>query len=159
MESEVGRGTTFRVLLPAAEAAEVASDRQALKPKSRGGTETILLVEDEAAVRKLTRAVLERQGYRVLEAADGVEALRVWEERAGEIQLLLTDIVMPEGIGGRELAERLRERRPGLRVIFTSGYSAEIAGRELVLKEGQNFLQKPCPPDRILETVRRCLDG
>jgi len=85
--------------------------------------------------------------------------LRIWEQHAGPIHLLLTDIVMPEGISGRELAAQLLQRNPKLRVIFTSGYSADIAGRELVLEEGQNFLQKPCPSDHILETVRKSLDG
>jgi len=159
VESEVGRGTTFRIFLPAAEVSAVASTKVISKSKPSRGTETILLVEDESAVRMLTRIVLERHGYRVLEAAHGVEALRIWEQHAGPIHLLLTDIVMPEGLGGRELAAQLQERSPKLRALFTSGYSADIAGRGLMLREGQNFLQKPCPPDQLLETVRRCLDG
>jgi CheY-like chemotaxis protein len=123
------------------------------------GTETILLVEDEASVRKLTRVILERNGYRVVEAAHGVEALQIWKQYAGPIHLLMTDIVMPEGIGGRELAVRLREHTPDLRVLFTSGYSADIAGGELTLQDRQNFLQKPSPPDELLAAVRRCLES
>jgi DNA-binding NtrC family response regulator len=109
-------------------------------------------------VRVLTRTILEQHGYQVLEATHAVDALRIWDLHAGPIHLLLTDIVMPEGVSGQELAAWLQERNPQLRVIFTSGYSGDIAGRDFVLQEGQNFLQKPCPTDRILETVRKCLD-
>lgn len=105
----------------------------------------------------MTRVVLERQGYRVLEASHGAEALRIWNEHPGEVQLLLTDIVMPEGMTGRDVAARLRAFDPGLRVILTSGYSADLAGRELDLQAGQEFLQKPFSPRHLLETVERCL--
>jgi CheY-like chemotaxis protein len=115
-------------------------------------------VEDESTVRQLASVILERAGYRVFEAANGVEALRVWERNRDAIQLLLTDIVMPEGITGRELAVRLQAMDPGLRVVFTSGYSAEIAGSDLTLKPGQRFIQKPWLTDQLLETVRQCLD-
>jgi CheY-like chemotaxis protein len=103
--------------------------------------------------------VLRRHGYQVLEAEQGVAALRVWNEHSGTIDLLLTDLVMPDGIGGMELAARLRERSGQLRVIFTSGYNADISGRELSLQSGQLFIQKPASPALLLETVRRCLDG
>jgi two-component system, cell cycle sensor histidine kinase and response regulator CckA len=159
VDSEVGRGTTLQIFLPATEAAEHAPATITPKSKPRGGTETILLVEDEPGVRRLTRTVLERAGYRVVEASDGVAALRIWEEQQDSIKLLLTDIVMPEGVSGHELMTRLQARNPKLRVIFTSGYIVDIAGRELSLQPGQNFLQKPAMPDQILETVRRCLDA
>ena len=159
VESELGRGTTFQILLPAAQTADVAVAEKAAKPKPRGGTETILVVEDEPSLRLLTRIILEQAGYQVLEAAHGVEALEVWERHPSPIHLLFTDLIMPEGVSGRELAARLRERNPRLPVIFTSGYSAEIAGRELALQPGQHFLQKPSRPHELLETVRRCLDG
>lgn len=142
VESELGNGTTSQIVLPAAKAAGRTPDEIAVKPTPRGGTETILLVEDEPSVRMLTRVVLERAGYQVVEAAHGVEALELWQQHRGNIQLLLTDIVMPEGVSGRELATRLRADDPTLGVIFTSGYSAEIAGRELSLKAGQDFVQK-----------------
>jgi two-component system, cell cycle sensor histidine kinase and response regulator CckA len=158
VESELGRGATFQVFLPATETPGKSPDALPTKPKPRGGTETILLVEDEAAVRLLTRALLERFGYRVLEASDGVEAVQTWEQNQDSIRLLLTDLVMPEGVSGHELAARLQARNPGLRVIFTSGYSADIAGLELSLQEGQNFIQKPSSPEQLLETVRRCMD-
>jgi CheY-like chemotaxis protein len=158
VDSEVGRGTTFQIFLPAAD--EIAESRGAeiVKPEPLGGTETILVVEDEPSLRMLTRAVLEPHGYQVLEAANGVDALRVWDEHKGSVHLLLTDIMMPAGISGLELATRLKEDSPTLRVIFTSGYSADIAGRQLHLQEGQNFIQKPSSPRQLLETVRRCLD-
>ena len=155
--SEVGRGTTFTVMLPASEADEIAAPKPGAPTRPRGGTETILVVEDDPQVRKLMCVLLERRGYRVLDAGTGAEALSLWDSEHGA-HVLLTDIVMP-GMSGRELAMRLKQRDPRLKVIFISGYSAELAGRDLILQEGENFLQKPCPPDIVLETVRRCLDG
>ena len=159
VDSEVGRGTTFQIFLPAAGETTESRSAAIVKPGPQGGTETILVVEDEPSLRILMRAVLEPHGYRVLEAANGVDALRVWDEHKGSVQLLLTDIMMPEGISGVELAARLRQYSPELRVIFTSGYSADIAGGQLHLQEGQNFIQKPSSPQQLLETVRRCLDS
>jgi CheY-like chemotaxis protein len=158
VESVAGSGTTFRIHLPASENAETRN-RETAQTISCEGTETILLVEDEPALRVLTGMVLRRHGYQVLEAEQGVAALRVWNEHSGTIDLLLTDLVMPDGIGGMELAARLRERSSQLRVIFTSGYNADISGRELSLQSGQLFIQKPASPALLLETVRRCLDG
>ena len=159
VESELNRGASFQLFLPATEVTADSQAEDTLPQKPQRGTETILIVEDEQSVRRLTRVVLERQGYRVLEAVHGIDALRVWDQHDGAIQLLLTDIVMPEGLNGLELAARLVERNPKLRVIFTSGYSADIAGRQLSLHHGQNFIQKPASPQQLLETVRRCLDS
>jgi two-component system cell cycle sensor histidine kinase/response regulator CckA len=156
--SEVNNGTIFQIFLPASDVSSESLEREAAKLKPRGGTETILVVEDEAEVRVLTQMVLESHGYHVLEASDGPAALRLWEQNEGRIDLLLTDMVMPE-LSGRELAAQLQQRKPNLKVIFTSGYSAELAGRELALEEGHNFLQKPWPLPQLLETVRRCLDS
>ncbi len=157
VESALGQGASFQVFLPAsAEAQTIAVEPAPAQP--RGGTETILVVEDEVSVRLLTRRLLERAGYRVIEASHGVEALAQWDRQEGKIDLLLTDMVMPEGISGLDLARHLEARAPKLKIIFTSGYSSDIAGREFVLREGQNFLQKPCQPDRLLEAVRACLD-
>jgi PAS domain S-box-containing protein len=156
--SEVGRGTTFEIqLVPDAAQAEDAR-AELTGPEPRRGTETILLVEDEPSVRRLTRVVLERQGYRVLSAANGVEALQVWAEHQASIKLLITDIVMPEGISGRDLAARLQADTANLDVIFISGYSAEIAGQPLALPERQVFLQKPFSPAQFLDTVSRCFE-
>jgi two-component system cell cycle sensor histidine kinase/response regulator CckA len=156
--SEVNNGTIFQIFLPASDVSSESLEREAAKLKPRGGTETILVVEDESEVRVLTQMVLESHGYHVLEASDGPAALRLWEQNEGRIDLLLTDMVMPE-LSGRELAAQLQQRKPNLKVIFTSGYSAELAGRELALEEGHNFLQKPWPLPQLLETVRRCLDS
>jgi len=158
VESEVGRGTTFQVFLPASNE-KVVSAPAAGKAAARGGKETILLVEDETAVRRLSGALLELAGYRVLEAANGVEALDVWRKHRDEIGLLLTDLVMPESVSGRELAAQLRAEKGSLPIVFISGYSAEIAGTELVLQDGQNLIQKPCSQNQLLETVRRSIDG
>jgi PAS domain S-box-containing protein len=159
VESELGKGTTFQIFLRAEESAKKSQAAVFTRPEPRGGVETILLVEDETVVRLVSRAVLERVGYRVLEAPDGVEALKIWEQNQDSIRLLLTDMVMPGGVSGRELAARLQARNPRLQVIFISGYSADVAGREFPMEDGQNFIQKPFPPHRLLETVRRCLDS
>lgn len=103
VESEVGKGTTFRIFLGAEDAAVKTVTQESMKPHPAGGTETILLVEDEPSVRMLTRTVLERAGYRVVEAAHGLDALKAWQEHQGRIQLLFTDLVMPAGMSGREL--------------------------------------------------------
>lgn len=159
VESEVDQGTTFRIYLLAEKTrTKVLSREDNSKSPPQGGTETILLVEDEPAVRMLTRVILERQGYHVLEAEHGVEALKIWEQHEEKIQLLLTDLMMPEGISGRELAQRLKVRRPDLRIIFTSGYSPDIAGKDFQLQEGQNFIQKPASSNQLLHVVRQCLD-
>jgi two-component system, cell cycle sensor histidine kinase and response regulator CckA len=157
VDSTPGKGTTFDVLLPESQAKAEPQAEVHLAP--RGGTETILVVEDEAIIRMLIRAILERAGYRVLEAASGVEALKVWERNRDVVQLLFTDIVMPDGINGRALSARLRSEKPGLPVVFTSGYSAEIAGRDLDLEQGQTFLQKPASPAHLLEVVRKTIEG
>jgi len=155
----IGQGAHFQIFLPASTATDVELAQATARPKPRGGTETILLVEDESAVRSLTRVILERHGYKVLDAVNGVEALNLWREHREAVSLLLTDLVMPAGLSGQQLARQIHAEKPDLKVVFTSGYSAEIAGRELQLRSGENFLQKPFASDQLLETVRRCLDG
>jgi PAS domain S-box-containing protein len=156
VNSKVGEGTTFKVFLPALDAAVAETSEPVAKP--RGGTETILLVEDDAAVRKSTVTILRLRGYRVLEAGSGPEALKIWRDQRDGIALLFTDLVMPGGLTGRQLAASLQAEKPGLKVIFASGYSAEIAGREIQLQDGENFIQKPVYPDNLLRTIRDCLD-
>ncbi len=161
VSSRPGTGSMFKVFLPMAEVATAASAENGTSAPSRGGTETILLVEDDPPVRLLTRRTLEAYGYHILEASSGPEAMEVWQKRAGEIKLLLTDNVMPGGLAGRGLAEMLRKDRPGLRVIFMSGYSADQPGlaAQLTAENGAIFLQKPYRSSELVETVRRCLDG
>jgi two-component system, cell cycle sensor histidine kinase and response regulator CckA len=159
VSSRVGIGTTFEVILPTIEpkaAPSIQVSEQEAAP--RGGTETILLVEDEPAVRMLTRRVLERAGYKVIEAASGADGWRAFQGCGGNVDLVLTDVVMPDGMNGRQLADKLLSMRPGLRVLFTSGYSADFAGRELSLTNGQSLLQKPATPRQILDAVRHSLD-
>ena len=124
-----------------------------------GGTETVLVVEDEQPVRWTVRNILEQYGYRVLEAASGVEALAVWHQHRDAIALLLTDLVMPIGVSGQELAETFKSQKPALKVIFTSGYSIDVAGRGLALMNDLNFLQKPYDASKLARAVRHCLDG
>jgi two-component system, cell cycle sensor histidine kinase and response regulator CckA len=159
VESEVGRGTTFKVFIPlSVEGPEVAHD-PASEKAARGGSETILVVEDEAPVRDLVCSVLARHGYRVLQAESGAGALHIWRENKEKIDLLLTDLVMPDHLNGRELAEILQKERPRLKVIFTSGYSAEAVGKDFVLSRGLNYLQKPYHPQKLALAVRDCLDA
>jgi len=158
VESEPGRGTIFQIYLPAVAAAP-ASSAESKKTKQCGAGQGILLVEDDEEVRIVTRLALEQHGYRVIEAGDGVEALRICEKESQPADLLLTDLVMPAALSGQELSARLQHQWPKLKVIFVSGYSAEIAGRQIELKSGENFLQKPFALNQLLETIRRSLDG
>ena len=160
VSSEVGKGTTFKVLLPAILAPAPLTAASSAEKVVPGGTETILLVEDDHGVRLTTRRVLESKGYRIREATTAREALEMWQTHAGEIALLLTDIIMPDKLTGRDLAEQLWRLRPGLKVIFMSGYSAEVVGKntEFIRRTRSVFLHKPCSAKVLLETVRQCLD-
>jgi PAS domain S-box-containing protein len=157
VDSKPGLGSTFRVFLPAISVAAAAAAAEP-RPKPRGGTETILFAEDDAAVRKAMVMILRQRGYRVLEAANGPAALEVWNSHRETVALLVTDLVMPGGLTGRQLAQTLQASKPGLKIIFASGYSADIAGQEIQLRPGENFLQKPVKPDDFLKMVRSCLD-
>ena len=155
--SEPGKGTSFELYFPMATNPDASQgDRQEpdLEP-IKGGTETILIAEDEHAVRKLAKTILETHGYRVVEAVNGIEALDQVRTNTTHVDMLLTDMVMPGGISGDELARRLQFVRPGLAVAFTTGYSEASAG----LGEGSHFLQKPYSSRQLLETVRNCLDA
>ena len=156
--SEAGLGTAFRIYLP--RLAETTSQPVATPTPTelRGGNETILVVEDEPALRVLVRTVLTNLGYRVIEAATGADALDAWSKHCDKIQLLLTDMVLPDGMNGKELARRLMQKNPGLKVIYASGYSAEVAGKDLALQEGVNFLAKPFLIHKLAQTIRDCLD-
>jgi len=154
--SEPGQGTTFTVTIPLSGSGQVAAPTVRSAP--RGTNELVFVVEDDASVRKITRRTLERAGYRVVEAEHGRAALEKWDGMAEKPVLLLTDLVMP-GMSGHQVAAALRAYSPGLRVLYTSGYSAENAGKELELRRGENFVQKPFAPSALLEAVRRCLDS
>jgi CheY-like chemotaxis protein len=155
--SELERGTTFKIYLPAVAGAPNAAEveRDSLTPPA-GGPERILLVEDEPNVRRIARRILERNGYTVLEASNGVEALRVLERRQEPIALVLTDLVMPE-MGGRELASKLRIVSPTSRVLFMSGYTEDAVLRQSVMEPGAIFLDKPFTFDTLIRKVREAL--
>ena len=156
--SEPGHGTTLKIYLPRAEGTIATSVARPVLPEPARGHETVLLVEDELAVRKLAHDVLRAQGYTVLEARDGRHALEISELRFGAIDLLVTDVVMP-GIGGRELATRLAELRPAMPVIYMSGYTDTAIVHHGVLDPGTTFLQKPFTPDALARKVRQVLDA
>ena len=156
--SEVGMGTTFLIVLPAAAETTTIASSKVESSATQGGTETILVVEDEPVVRQLMRNILSRFGYQVLEAASGLAALKIWQQQPDRIALLLTDVVMPDGMTGWDLAEQLSKDQPKLKIVYTTGYSAELTGRERHLQEGVNFVQKPFTPTKLLQTVRRSLD-
>jgi PAS domain S-box-containing protein len=159
VSSQVGQGTTFKIYFPATARENDAAAETSTAPQSvRGGQETILLVEDEPVLRELVRDILGQYHYRVIEAASGIEALKAWDEHDGRIDLLLTDMVMPEGMTGSDVAAQLRRRKPELKVIFTSGYSAEVVGRNFSQTEAA-FLSKPYLPPQLAQTVRQCLDA
>jgi CheY-like chemotaxis protein len=159
VESELGKGTTFKVCLPASPVSPDRREAEAAGSALRGGTETILVVEDEEAVRELACKFLAICGYTVLEAGSGVAALEVWRQHKGGIDLLFTDLVMPDRMNGWQLAEALWVDQPDLKVVFTSGYGMEVAGKEFMLQLGQNFLQKPYTPHKLAAAVRDCLDS
>ena len=156
--SEVGHGTTFKLYLPRVEElAERGSQPAQAAARAARGTETVLVVEDEAPVRSVARQVLERHGYTVLEAPSAEAALDIATRYSGIIHLLLTDVVMP-GLNGRELASRLATLRPDARVIFMSGYTDDAVTRHGVLEPGSAYVQKPFTPDAIARKVREVLD-
>jgi PAS domain S-box-containing protein len=159
VDSEIGKGSTFRVYLPVAHELTPTGERKVSQPAVRGGHETVLVVEDEIALRELVCSVLSGHGYNILQAETGVKALDVWEENKKKIDLLLTDLVMPDRLNGRELAEKLRAEKPKLKVIFTSGYSADVVGKDFVSQHGLHYLQKPYDPQKLALAVRNCLDG
>jgi len=158
VESKPGQGTVFRIYFPAShQTPEIAEAKvDATLP---GGHETVLLVEDEAALRQMVALVLNLQGYAVLEAGSGPEAIEMWEQTDRPIDLLLTDMIMPGGIMGSELAELLTRQCPRLKVIYSSGYSPGMAGKDVSLLQQRNFLPKPYSIGKLAQFVRECLDA
>jgi CheY-like chemotaxis protein len=157
--SEPGLGTTFKIYLP-----RIEEDTESLKPsavstKSLQGSETILLVEDEEIVRKLACTILQKNGYKVLEAPNGEEALRIVQGQNGNpIHLLVTDVVMP-GMSGRQLADRLERLRPEMKVLYISGYTDNAIAHHGVLEKGINYIQKPFTLEGLARKVREVLDN
>jgi CheY-like chemotaxis protein len=155
--SEPGQGATFKIYLPANDTASTGLAPAQTRPASRGGRETILLVEDAEMVRELAQATLRDKGYTILEARHGREALALATQYQGSIDLLLTDVVMPQ-MSGRELAEQLQASRPPLKVLFMSGYTDDAVVRHGLLAAEVDFLSKPFSPNLLVSKVREVLD-
>ncbi|MEP7383116.1 MAG: PAS domain-containing protein [Gemmatimonadota bacterium] len=159
VHSVAGEGTTMDVLLPASDVPEVELPLpEPALPAPRAERRTILVVEDDRAVRAMTRRILERHGYHVHTAATGREALDTWSRYSPPVDLVLTDLVMPDGVGGIELAATLLMREPHLRVVYSSGYDPDHATRNVRLEPGVNFLQKPATARQIVSTVAQMLE-
>ena len=157
MESESAQGTTFHIYLPL-KPLTVQKDRRKKKPKIPGGDETILLVEDDAAVRHVSKSILEEFGYTVLEAADGVEALAVFEQHQDQVRLVLCDLIMPKK-NGRETSAEIMKLKPDIKIIFMSGYPNDIIVRKGILEPKAQLLLKPLHPADLLMKIREVLDS
>ena len=157
--SEVGQGTTFTIFLPAShETAKAGKTGDDPIAPVTGGTETILVVEDEVVIREMAQTLLEELGYKILLAENGREAMEVWERNHESIDLLLTDMVMPEGVSGMELAEQLLAQKPGLKVVFASGYTVDEVSEEFLARNNARFLQKPYNRASLSRAVRQAFD-
>ena len=159
IESELGKGTTFHVFLPATAVPAVEPEQFDTQFRARGGNETILVVEDERDLREMVARTLNRHGYRVFQAVDGPTALEIWNQYKNEISLVFSDVVMPGGMNGRELAEKIRADRPQQKIIFSTGYGTDVFGKDFPLDPELNFLPKPYLPQQLALIIRRCLDA
>jgi CheY-like chemotaxis protein len=156
VESAPGSGTSFHLYFPLlSKDAESADYRSAAK--LTGGTETILVAEDDEIIRNLTRSVLTEFGYEVIEAMDGEEALRIFGENRDRIDLLLLDVIMPRK-NGKAAYEEMRRIKPGIKALFMSGYSADMISKEGILEKDLSFISKPVSPTELLMKVREVLD-
>jgi PAS domain S-box-containing protein len=158
VRSDLGKGSVFSVLLPRVQANVNFPAPAAARPPSGVGRETILFVEDSDVIRKIARETLRQKGYAVLEAADGLEALRVASDHPDEIQILITDVVMPK-MGGYDLARRLKSLRPGLKTLYVSGYANSVFVNADFLKTNPTFLRKPFTPSELAAKIREVLDS
>jgi len=154
VETEVGTGTTFKIFLPPSR--KPISVQAAKGRGAPGGNETILLVDQELAARELSKVILQRYGYRVLAVGSGMEALREWAKHSSQIDLLLTDLIMPDAPTGRELAKQLTSRKPTLKVIYSTGYGSHP--KAFRVPDAPMFVQKPYHPEQLAQMIRSCLD-
>ena len=155
--SEPGKGTTFKIYLPRHGEEGTAIDEPSAHAEPLTGTETVLLVEDEEALLKMGKMMLEELGYTVLTADSPNEAIKLAEQYAGDIHLILTDVVMPE-MSGRDLQKRLSDLRPGIKCLFMSGYTANVIAHRGILDEGVHFLQKPFFMNDLAAKVRKAME-
>jgi len=159
VDSEPGVGTTFDVYLPAVDSeSDAYRETAGEKESAQGGSETILLAEDEEIVRNSTAEMLRRNGYRVLVACDGQEAINLFEEHGDEIALFLLDVIMPRK-GGRAVFDRIKAAKPSARVLFSSGYSHRVLETSSLPEQGYELVQKPYNPDDLLRAIRKLLDA
>jgi two-component system, cell cycle sensor histidine kinase and response regulator CckA len=156
--SEVGQGTTFRIYFPRSSEARALPEGQALNARLAGGSEAILLVEDNDELRGAARGILEALGYRVTAAANGNEALATFEDLGGDVDLVICDVVMP-GMSGQEVVDRIRTKSPETRVIFMSGYTDNVVLRHGILEGEFEFLEKPFSADRLAAKIRQVLEA
>jgi CheY-like chemotaxis protein len=156
--SEVGTGTVFKIYLPLSHAAPAEQDSSPQEPVTPGGSETVLVVEDDEHVREMTASILAQFGYRVITAADGEEAVARFSENRDSVSLVILDVIMPK-MNGKEVYDALRRIRPDTRALFTSGYTADILNRKVMMEEGLHLLQKPVSPGELLRKVRELLDN
>jgi nitrogen-specific signal transduction histidine kinase/CheY-like chemotaxis protein len=159
VQSKLNKGTTFDIYLPVADQAAEKAPAQVQPSQVRGGKETVLVAEDEEVLRDLVREILQSHGYQVLEAPTGLQALNLWEKSGHKVDLVLTDISMPQGMSGRELAARLWKDNPRLPVIFSSGYTHEMTSEHEDEGHLIAFLSKPYRPAQLVQTVREVLDS
>ena len=155
--SELGKGTSFKIYLPRVDEALEEKKEKVMEEAFPRGDETILIVEDDDVVRKLAVRILSDQGYKVLEAPQGIDAFLICAEHNGPIHLLLTDVVMPK-MSGRELAETIISLRPGIKVLYMSGYTDNTIVHHGILMEGMNYIQKPFSVESLARKVREVLD-
>jgi CheY-like chemotaxis protein len=160
VENHPGHGSRFKVFLPVQtqKLARLPGEAPAAPATPAGGVETILLVENDESIRRLAKLWLQRKGYRIYEAPAAPEALTLWAAHGANIDLLVTDMFLSGGLSGEELAAKLLAKKSGLKVIYSTGFAPEAFSGKLVLKDGLNFLSKPYHPNKLVETVRRCLD-
>ena len=157
MDSQPGAGTTFRIGLPLLARPDSQTPFGKLAGRQLAGSETILVVEDQDDVRKTVLSILKRYNYQTLEASSGGEALRIVESYEDPIDLMLTDVIMPER-SGKESADQLRSLRPQMKVLYMSGYPADVISRQGVLDPGIEYIEKPFTPEGLAEKVRTVLD-
>jgi PAS domain S-box-containing protein len=158
VESEPDKGACFRIFLPASTQPITQSEQYDPQLHSQDGTETVLVVEDEHDLREIVTHTLLHHGYHVFQAADGNNALAIWRDQKNNIDLVFTDVIMPGGINGRELADRLWADKPDLKIIFSTGYGANALGPNFKPDPATNYLSKPYLPQSLISLVRRCLD-
>jgi two-component system NtrC family sensor kinase len=159
VESRLGAGSTIQIFFPVSDQSTPRVPENHDQVPNRTGIETILIAEDEPSLREMVSEALSLQGYRILTADSGPAALETWKREPGRIDLLLTDMVMPGGMMGTDVAAELRRSNPRLKVIFTTGYSPGTAGVKNSFEEGVNFLAKPYSPTKLAEVIRKCLDS